>query len=137
LNLQPSQVPKTGFQINPDYNEQFKVNPKWQSKIKETSKDDMGNDAAVYITDKNKFFAKLMKDQIIIMSQRDGETSHVYEEISIKNLGEVVETSGFPQGKGIEDFGNFAEGFCFKLNGMVDGNDLTWIVCCHSLFEKE
>lgn len=71
MNLQPSQVPKTGFQINPDYNEQFKVNPKWQSKIKETSKDDMGNDAAVYITDKNKFFAKLMKDQIVILSSRD------------------------------------------------------------------
>jgi len=38
---------------------------------------------------------------------------------------------------GVEDLGNFFEGFCFKLNGMVDGNDLTWIVCSHSLFEKE
>ena len=24
--------------------------------------------------------------------------------------------AGFPKGKGIEDFGNFAEGNCFKLN---------------------
>ena len=24
--------------------------------------------------------------------------------------------SGFPPGKGIENFGNFNEGFCFKLN---------------------
>lgn len=28
----------------------------------------------------------------------------------------MIEQEGFPKGKGIEDFGNFNEGFCFRLN---------------------
>jgi len=57
-----------------------------------------------------------VKDQIIILSSRDAETTKVYEEISLKNLGEVVEMAGFPAGKGIENYGNFVGGLCFKLN---------------------
>ena len=28
----------------------------------------------------------------------------------------MVEMNGFPKGKGIEDFGDFHEGYCFRLN---------------------
>ena len=28
----------------------------------------------------------------------------------------MVEMQTFPKGKGIEDFGNFDEGYCFRLN---------------------
>lgn len=38
---------------------------------------------------------------------------------------------------GVEDLGNFKEGFCWKVNAMVDGNDNTWIMCTEDLFEKE
>ena len=68
LGLTPQNTPKQ-FIINPQYNEQFKINPKFDKK--EKSKDDFGNDLAVYITDKSKFYAKLVKDQIIILSARD------------------------------------------------------------------
>lgn len=52
----------------------------------------------------------------------------VYEEISLKNLGEVVEMAGFQKGKGIEDFGNFAEGFCFRLNQTFP-QDKIFVIC--------
>jgi hypothetical protein len=68
LNLTPNNTPRQ-FMINPNYNEQYKVDPKFDKKKK--SKDELGNDLAVYITDKNKFYSKLMKDQIIILSARD------------------------------------------------------------------
>jgi hypothetical protein len=66
--LTPATTPKN-FIINPQYNEQFKVNPKWDKK--EKSKDDLGNDIFVNIVDRNQFYAKLVKDQIIILSARD------------------------------------------------------------------
>lgn len=40
----------------------------------------------------------------------------------------VVEVGGFPKGGGIEDFGNFSEGFCFKLNVAVTIE--TYVICC-------
>ena len=65
--LTPQNTPRQ-FMINPQYNEQFKINPKWDAK--EKSMDELNN-LSVYITDKNKFYAKLLKDQLIILSARD------------------------------------------------------------------
>ena len=36
--------------------------------------------------------------------------------------------SGFPRGNGIEDFGNFSEGFCFKLNQSFPLTQ-TFVIC--------
>lgn len=60
---------------------------------------------------------------------------HVYEEISLKNLGEVVEINGFPKGKGIEDFGNFAEGFCFRLNQTFPTTQV-FVICAQDQVNK-
>jgi len=38
---------------------------------------------------------------------------------------------------GVEDLGNFKEGFCWKVNAFVDSEDSTWIMCSSDLFEKE
>ena len=67
MKLTPQTTPRQ-FMINPSYNEQFKVNPKFD--IKEKSKDELNN-LSVYITDKNKFYAKLLKDQLIVLSSRN------------------------------------------------------------------
>ena len=40
----------------------------------------------------------------------------------------IVEVGGFPKGGGIEDFGNFSEGFCFKLN--IAATFETYVICC-------
>lgn len=49
--------------------------------------------------------------------------------INIANLGNVQEVGGYPKGGGIEDFGNFSEGFCFKLNSIVQPAE-TYVICC-------
>jgi len=36
---------------------------------------------------------------------------------------------GFPKGGGIEDFGNFSEGFCFKLNTVYPRPEV-YVICC-------
>merc|ERR1711957_75332 len=56
------------------------------------------------------------RDQLLILTGRDAEVVKTYDEISIQNLDEMVEMQTFPKGKGIEDFGNFDEGYCFRLN---------------------
>lgn len=66
-NLTPANTPRQ-FMINPQYNEQFKTNPKFDKK--EKSKDDFGNELSTYITDRNKFYCKLVKDQVVILSSR-------------------------------------------------------------------
>jgi hypothetical protein len=35
---------------------------------------------------------------------------------------------GFQKGKGIEDFGNFNEGFCFKLN-LIRPTEQIFVIC--------
>ena len=66
-NLTPQNTPRQ-FSINPQFNEQYKINPKWDKK--EKSKDDLGNELATNIVDKNSFYAKLVKDQVVILSSR-------------------------------------------------------------------
>ena len=52
-----------------------------------------------------------------------------YDIINIENLGNVYEIGSFPKGGGIEEFGNFAEGFCFKLNVITYPAE-TFVICC-------
>jgi hypothetical protein len=42
-------------------------------------------------------------------------------------LKNVVEVGGYPKSGGIEEFGNFSEGFCFKLN--VATTLETYVIC--------
>lgn len=52
-----------------------------------------------------------------------------YEIINISALLEVPEIGGFPKGYGIEDYGNFSEGACFKLNLQTYKAEV-YVVCC-------
>jgi hypothetical protein len=67
-NLTSKNTPKQ-FMINPEYNEQYKINPNFDKK--EKSKDELGNSICVNIPDNNYFYAKLMKNQFIIFSARN------------------------------------------------------------------
>ena len=66
--LTPQTTPRQ-FMINPQYKEQYKINPKFDKK--EKSKDELDNELDVYITENNKFYAKLVKDQLLVLSSRD------------------------------------------------------------------
>jgi len=37
---------------------------------------------------------------------------------------------------GVEDIGNFKEGFCLKVTSNGDAGELAWILCSHDLLEK-
>merc|ERR1711957_840761 len=47
----------------------------------------------------------------------------------------VPEIGDYPKGSGIEDSGNFSEGFCFKLNLNVTPGE-TFVICCEDLKTK-
>lgn len=65
--LTPSTTPRQ-FMTNPHYMEQYKLNPQFDPK--EKSEDELNN-LSTYITDKHQFYAKLLKNQLIILSSRD------------------------------------------------------------------
>ena len=47
-------------------------------------------------------------------------------------MANIPEIGDYPKGSGLEDFGNFSEGFCFKLNlNIVPGE--TFVICCEDL----
>lgn len=43
--------------------------------------------------------------------------------------------NGYPKGKGIEDFGNFNEGFCFKLNQTFPLRQI-FVICAADMVNK-
>ena len=56
--------------------------------------------------------------------------------LAIASIKPVIKTMMGYTG-GLEDLGNFREGMCWKVNGVVEGEDVTWIMCANDLFEKE
>ena len=54
----------------------------------------------------------------------------------IKNIDEInLQKSNVPKG-GIEDVGNFQEGFCFKIKGQTTKTYFKWIVCADDYNNK-
>lgn len=67
-----------------------------------------------YIQDKYSFYALLTKDFINILSSRDKDYEKTVDVINLDNLELVKESEDFIGG--IQDFGNYKEGYCLKLN---------------------
>ena len=47
----------------------------------------------------------------------------------------MIEMQSFPKGKGIEDFGNFDEGYCFRLN-LVRPMRQVFVICASDQVNK-
>jgi hypothetical protein len=67
-SLTPDKTPRE-FIVNPQYLEQFKLHPNFDKTLK--SKDDLDNKIDQYITEKNRFYAKLVKNQLLILTSRE------------------------------------------------------------------
>ena len=65
--LTPQTTPRQ-FMINPQYQEQTKLYPNFNAEQK--SQDELNN-LPQFITEKNKFYAKLLKDQLVILTERN------------------------------------------------------------------
>lgn len=56
--------------------------------------------------------------------------------MSLSNIKPIIEKrTGY--GGGVENLGDFREGYCWKVNAIVEGSDVTWIMCANDLYEKE
>ena len=47
----------------------------------------------------------------------------------------MVEMNTFPKGKGIEDFGNFDDGYCFRLN-QIHPIRQVYVICASDQVNK-
>ncbi len=47
------------------------------------------------------------------------------------SLAEIPESQAFPKNSAIEDFGNFSEGYCFKLNVAIPLHEV-FVICCEN-----
>jgi hypothetical protein len=110
------------FIINFQYGEQLKLFDKIN--MNEKQKDG----SYKYIRSKFHFWVILLNDSLNILSSRDNEIQKTFDKISLKNLANIPEIREFPKGSGIEDFGNFSEGYCFKLNLNLSPGE-TYVIC--------
>lgn len=109
-------TPKQFF-LNTEYRNQYKLNPN----INLDEKDNEG--MYKYIRDKTYFYATLFKNRITFLSSRQRELHKVFDDIAIEEMGKV------------SDFGNFSEGYCFKIKekGIQNYN---WIICADLMQNK-
>jgi hypothetical protein len=70
---------------------------------------------------------------IFALSSRRNDLVKTVKQIALAAIKPVVKTKKGISG-GVEDLGNFREGFCWKV---VKSDDSQWIMCTNSLQEKE
>jgi len=99
----------------------------------EEAADDFG---PVEIPDQTSFFFLLSNTGISCLSSRRNDLTKTMKFLSISGIKPIVKGKTGLSG-GVEDLGNFKEGFCWKVNADMDGEEVTWIMCTLDLFEKE
>ena len=127
------------FFKNNEYFEQMKLFPK--ASMNETSPDIL-KDTYTYIRGANYFYGMLFKDNINFLSSRNANLKKTYDMLYLNDVMQVTEEPGFgvkagvapdQNPNGIQDYGNFAEGFCFK----VLTNKVYWLICTDTGEEKK
>ncbi len=89
-------------------------------------KDDYGT---VNIPDKFHFFFTLTKESLFITSSRRNDIAKTVDVIQMDSLAPQLMSSSVLKG-GVEDQGNFREGFCFKLDRPIGTKrEEIWILC--------
>lgn len=113
------------FYINNAYHEQGK-----KPEPEDAEEDDFGPSE---IPDKNSFFFILTPYALTAVSSRRNELQHTVKAITIDTIDDI--TGKRPKWKGgLEDIGNFDEGFCFSV---VAEEVTTWVMCAETADEKE
>lgn len=99
----------------------------------EEAADDFG---PVEIPDQTSFFFLLSNTGLSVLSSRRNDLTKTMKFLAISSIKPITKTKMGLSG-GVEDLGNFKEGFCWKVNADNDGEEVTWIMCTLDLFEKE
>merc|ERR1712032_275925 len=87
-----------------------------------------------FIRNKNYFYLSVFKNALVFNSSKKIKMQRNVDIFNISDLANIYENANVAKG-GIEDFGNFDEGFCLKFNTM-DQKRSIYIVCMDSLSEK-
>jgi hypothetical protein len=125
-NLLSNETPKHFFRNN-EYFEQMKLYPHADLKTKEEKMN-------AYIKDPTYFFVVVFANNINFLSSRQIQLQKTYDSINIESILPVQEYPGYKTG-GVLDFGNFNEGYCFKVV-VKTPKQTNWVICTESGDEK-
>merc|ERR1711957_707435 len=115
-------TPKTFF-VNSGFYQQTKLYPN-----ADISKGDE------FIKNKNFFYLSVFKNSLVFKSSKKNQMQKNVDIFTISEIANIFENERTPKG-GIEDFGNFDEGFCLKFN-ILDQKRSIYIICMDSLSQK-
>lgn len=114
------------FYKNEFYSKQLMQNSNINPKEKE-------NNEFIYIPSETHFYATLFESTLNIANSKKDKYSTAYDIINIPTIMPVSEEAKFKGG--VEDFGSFKEGHCFKVK-TESGEIVIWIICTETSNEK-
>jgi hypothetical protein len=142
---QGGSTPKHFFK-NTAYYEQMKYFP--DINFNQTSSSNNNTNSSQMIKSPSHFLAIMFKNNINFVTSKLLQLQKTYDVLNIDAILPVVETRGFSQKSngekgekgekdknGIQDFGNFSEGFCFKILSSTPKVE-TWVICSDTESEK-
>ena len=108
---------------------QMNANPNLNTKIK----DQKGN--YINIPSEEFFWVSMVGEELNISTARNKKYSKCENKLFLKDL--VKQDSTSPCQGGVEDMGNFSEGYCFMLKFIVGGKHHLWELCAESELLKD
>ena len=133
MNLGDS-APKNFFK-NGEYKEQLKYFP--DADVNATSDDGFGKKTRTYIKDSTDFYLTVFNHNINFLTSRQQLNRKVVDVLTFASIDPISESPKNPAHTkdGIDDFGNFSEGFCFQVH--ADLKKTIWILCSETQQLKE
>jgi hypothetical protein len=125
--------PKHFFK-NGEFKEQYKYFP--NADLTAKSDDGFGEQRS-YIGSETDFYLTIFQHNINFLNSRQSIEQKVVDVLPFAVIDPIMEEPEDPRtpNDGIDDFGNFAEGFCFKVSANNKLN--VWILCSETLELKE
>lgn len=123
----------THFFQNPDYFTQFK----FDAKLDLTQQSTGMNQHFINVPKQDKFYAILYKNDMTVsrLSPEKGSFTTVYDDLNLGFINRVLDVTNKYEG-GIEDFGHFNEGECFKVFTKISGSGIVWVICLEDIPTK-
>jgi hypothetical protein len=88
------------------------------------------------IPDEDHFYFILTDEYLNVVTSRYNDIAKTIDIAEIKSLFDVKQGNDGEVKGGIEDLGNFQEGFCFSLRGKSSSGPYKWVICADSFQEK-
>jgi hypothetical protein len=108
---------------------QMNQNPKLNTRVK----DQEGN--YVNIPNDESFWVTLAGNELKISSSRDQKLAKCENKLFLRDL--IGQDEKSPCQGGVEDMGNFAEGYCFMVKFFIDGKHHLWELCTETDLQKD